>query len=148
MRTLVATLVILLAGCGASGYRVVYSAHEVELSEQLALAPISGQPDDDHSTLSAIDDGLARGLAASAPGHVFARGGEPRPFTLSVALSNVEAREGRTLIASEVTVVDRSGTVVDELAVSFENIGDGFAAGEELGRRIGHYLDHREGYHL
>ena len=151
MRTLFVSLslalVLGLTGCGGAGYRVVSSAHEVELTSQLAVAPTQNGSTGDPAAIAEVDHGLMQGLAASAPSHRFARG-SAAPFTLQVALSQLEAREGGTLIAGEVTITNTRGTVVDEVHISFDHAGDRIAAGEELGRRVGHYLTHREGYHL
>ncbi len=142
-------LMALLGGCGATEYRIVRSVHEVTLSREVALVRTSATVPADAALLAAIDDGLSRGLAASAPGHVFESGLTDPQFTLSVVLSQIDHRERGTTIAADVTIVETRGRrVVDEIEVSFDHPGEPAAAGEELGQRVGHYLHHREGYHL
>ena len=136
-------LCLSLLGCGSIGYRVVSTDHAVRLGASVALSPIShaggtGDPE-------GFDASLARALEDTTPDH---RVEADARYTIHVDVRELRREGERTIASSAVSIRDGRGQTVDELDVSFEVRADEAEAGAELGRRIGHFVTHREDHRI
>jgi hypothetical protein len=137
-----------LPGCGGPGYSVLRSDARVQFEPATwHVAAAEGAALDG----AAFDAGVERGLAEQAGGFSFTREAGAHPhalrFTVESAAPAAEELEATVLVA----ILDRGGQSVGDLRMTVRAPGGGDAAagaiGEEVGRRVMHYVHNHELHH-
>lgn len=143
-------LVVLAAlpGCGGAGYTVLRADPRAEFEPATWHVAAT-----ETSTLSApaFDVGVDRGLAERAGDFRFTRDAGEHPHSLRLTVeSAAPTSEGLEAIVLA-AILDASGRSVGDLRMTVKAPGEGDGAasaiGEEVGRRVMHYVHNHELHH-